>query len=65
MMREAVAASHATGADPVPADIDLVGEAQANPRAFAALYDRYRDRIYWYLLTRTSSAGLRQDSAHD
>ena len=55
MMRDAVAASLPTGADQAPADTDLVGQALADPRAFAALYDRYRDRIYWYLLTRTSS----------
>jgi RNA polymerase sigma-70 factor (ECF subfamily) len=56
MMRDAYAASNLTSADQVPTDAELVSEAQGDPRAFAALYDRYRDRIYWYLLTRTNSA---------
>jgi RNA polymerase sigma-70 factor (ECF subfamily) len=55
MMRDAVAASHPTFSGQMPTDADLVVEAQADPRAFAALYERYRDRIYWYLLTRTNS----------
>lgn len=34
----------------------LVRAAQADPAAFAPLYQRYRDRIYAYLRTRTRSA---------
>jgi RNA polymerase sigma-70 factor (ECF subfamily) len=56
MMRDAVAAPTPPCADQEPTDTDLVGEAQADPKAFAALYDRYRDRVYWYLLTRTNLA---------
>jgi RNA polymerase sigma-70 factor (ECF subfamily) len=56
MIRDAVAASHGPFSGQMPTDAGLVAEAQADPRAFAALYDRYRDRIYWYLLTRTNSA---------
>src|SRR5215469_1548083 len=55
MMRDAAAASPPARDEQGPTDADLVGAAQADPRAFAALYDRYRDRIYWYLLTRTST----------
>src|SRR5262252_2623339 len=36
-------------------DAALVRAAQADPTAFAPLYQRYRDRIYRYLRTRTSS----------
>src|SRR5215471_21598589 len=37
-------------------DAALVRAAQADPTAFAPLYQRHRDRIYRYLRTRTSSA---------
>jgi RNA polymerase sigma-70 factor (ECF subfamily) len=36
-------------------DAALVEEAQANSEAFALLYERYRDRVYWYLRTRTGN----------
>jgi RNA polymerase sigma-70 factor, ECF subfamily len=37
-----------------PPDEDaLVRAAQENPAAFGPLYERYGERIYWYLLTRT------------
>jgi RNA polymerase sigma-70 factor (ECF subfamily) len=36
-------------------DAALVHAAQDNPTAFAPLYQQYRDRIYRYLRTRTSS----------
>ena len=36
-------------------DSDLVRAAQADSAAFAPLYQRYRDRVYRYLRTRTSS----------
>lgn len=32
----------------------LVRAALANPAAFAPLYRRYRDRVYWYVYTRTA-----------
>ncbi|HVA88233.1 MAG TPA: sigma-70 family RNA polymerase sigma factor [Chloroflexota bacterium] len=38
------------------ADADLVSASQADPTAFGALYERYRDRVFWYLLTRTDTA---------
>jgi len=38
------------------ADEMLVRAAQADPAAFGPLYERYRDRIYAYLRTRTRSA---------
>ncbi len=38
------------------AEAALVQAAQQNPAAFAPLYQRYRDRIYAYLRTRTRSA---------
>jgi RNA polymerase sigma-70 factor (ECF subfamily) len=47
--------------DQAETDLDLVRVAQADPAAFAALYDRYRDRIYRYLLMRTDT----QDDADD
>lgn len=36
-------------------DTDLVRTARENPAAFGLLYERYRDRIYSYLLARTNS----------
>jgi len=50
------------GALPLPSgdsprdDVDLVRAAQIDSTAFVALYERYRDRVYWYLLTRTDTA---------
>lgn len=41
--------------DQAETDLDLVLVAQADPTAFAALYDRYRDRVYRYLLMRTDT----------
>jgi hypothetical protein len=39
--------------DAVSDDVAQVQAAQREPAAFVALYDRYRDRIYKYLRTRT------------
>ncbi|MDO8560431.1 MAG: RNA polymerase sigma factor [bacterium] len=39
----------------------LVARAKRNPEAFGVLYDRYVDRIYRYLLSRTGSVPLAQD----
>lgn len=36
-------------------DKALVQAALADPVAFGKLYERYRDRIYWYLIARTYS----------
>jgi len=36
------------------AELALVEAARADPTAFGPLYERYRDRIYWYLRTRAS-----------
>src|SRR5229473_2397656 len=36
-------------------DSTLVRAAQASPTAFGSLYERYRDRVYGYLRTRTRS----------
>lgn len=36
-------------------DVALIRAARADPSAFAPLYERYRDRVYWYLRTRTGS----------
>jgi RNA polymerase sigma-70 factor (ECF subfamily) len=36
-------------------DAVLVRLAQENPAALGALYERYRDRVYWYLLARMGS----------
>lgn len=38
------------------AEADLIRAAQADPAAFAPMYQRYRDRIYAYLRTRTPDA---------
>lgn len=42
-------------------DPQLVAQAQADPQAFAALYDRYVDRIYAYAYRQTQDAALAQD----
>lgn len=39
----------------------LVSDAQANPQAFAALYDRYVDRIYTYVYRQMKDEALTQD----
>jgi RNA polymerase sigma-70 factor, ECF subfamily len=42
--------------DDGPDDAALVQAVRVDPAAFAPLYERYRDRVYWYLRTRTASA---------
>jgi RNA polymerase sigma-70 factor (ECF subfamily) len=45
-------------------DIDeqaLVARAQSDPQAFAALYDRYLERIYAYAYRQTNNEALAQD----
>ena len=41
--------------DTVSDEVALVHAARGDPAAFAALYHRYRDRVYWYVRTRTAS----------
>lgn len=40
---------------PVDDDLALVLAAQTDPRSFAGLYRRYRDRVCWYVRTRTTT----------
>jgi RNA polymerase sigma-70 factor (ECF subfamily) len=40
----------------LPSDIELVRAAERDLQSFGTLYDRYRDRVYWYLLRRTGNA---------
>ena len=42
-------------ADETSDEVMLIEKAQADPAAFAELYQRYLDRIYLYLRTRTAS----------
>lgn len=42
-------------------DVVLVQQAQADPAVFDAIYRRYRNRIYWYLRSRTQT----EDDAAD
>ena len=49
----AALASKATGSAD---ELALVLAAREDPVAFGALYERYRDRMYWYLQTRTPSS---------
>jgi RNA polymerase sigma-70 factor (ECF subfamily) len=42
--------------DEMSAEASLIRAAQLDPAAFAPLYLQYRDRVYAYLRTRTSSA---------
>jgi RNA polymerase sigma-70 factor (ECF subfamily) len=54
-VRVAVAVQLTSESAPVIDDEALVRAAQVQPEAFAALYDRYWDRVYWYVRTRTAS----------
>ncbi|KAA3659718.1 MAG: RNA polymerase subunit sigma-70, partial [Chloroflexi bacterium] len=42
-------------------DEALVKQAQTDPNAFGALYDRYVDRIYAYAYRQVQEAALAQD----
>jgi RNA polymerase sigma-70 factor, ECF subfamily len=55
-MRRSVLAGLDWTDDPHLSDAALIRAAQADPAEFAALYCRYRDRIYAYLRTRTHTA---------
>lgn len=54
-MREAHGVAPSIDRDQAPDDAELMQAACVNPADFAALYERYRDRVYWYLRTRTAS----------
>src|SRR5947209_11230667 len=41
--------------DTVSDEVAQVHAARGDPAAFAALYHRYRDRVYWYVRTRTTT----------
>ncbi len=48
-----------------PEIVGLVERARNDRHAFAALYDRYHDRIYNYVLRRTANAELARDLTAD
>jgi RNA polymerase sigma-70 factor (ECF subfamily) len=54
-MRDAVILSHPIDPDASVDEAALIHEACSDPAAFGPLYERYRDQVYWYLRTRTSS----------
>jgi RNA polymerase sigma-70 factor (ECF subfamily) len=54
-MREAHGVAVSIDREREPDDASLVEAARVDPTAFAPLYERYRDRVYWYLRTRTVS----------
>jgi RNA polymerase sigma-70 factor, ECF subfamily len=56
ILRELRGATLSNGGNDEPDDALLVQAARVDPVAFAPLYERYRDRVHWYLRTRTASA---------
>lgn len=54
-MGDAVILSHPLDRDDTADEQALIRRACADPAAFAPLYQRYRDRVYWYLRTRTAN----------
>lgn len=54
-MHETVTESQPVDRDRVDDELARIEAARANPTAFGPLYEQYRDRIYWYLQTRTTS----------
>lgn len=54
-MREVHGMALSIDRDHGPDDAALIQAVPVDPAAFAALYARYRDRVYWYLRTRTAS----------
>jgi DNA-directed RNA polymerase specialized sigma24 family protein len=46
-------------------DANLVAAAQADPRAFAMLYERYREPIQRYCYNRTRNRQVAEDAAAD
>jgi RNA polymerase sigma-70 factor, ECF subfamily len=55
-MAEAVIESHPLDQDETFDESELIAAARTDPNAFGPLYERYRDRVYWYLQTRTANA---------
>ncbi len=53
-MRDTVLVSPPLDRDRMADEVALIQAARTDPAAFAPLYERHRDRVYWYLLTRTS-----------
>jgi RNA polymerase sigma-70 factor (ECF subfamily) len=47
------------------ADAALIAAAQADPRAFLALYERYADRIYGYCYARLGSREAAEDATSE
>src|SRR3954471_4499736 len=43
-------------------DASLVAQAQADPRAFAQLYDRYVELIYWFCYRRLENVPAAGDA---
>jgi len=55
VMREVPGVALLIDGGDAPDDVSLVQAAHSNSAAFALLYERYHDRVYWYLRTRTTS----------
>ncbi len=55
-MRDTVLVSPPLDRDRMADEVALIQAARTDPAAFGPLYERHRDRVYWYLLTRTSGA---------
>lgn len=54
-MGESVSVGACLDSADIADDVTLVRAARADPTAFAPLYERYRDRVYWYLRTRVAT----------
>ena len=59
------AAPRAVADPPSAPDEQLVAAAQANPKAFAALYERYLDRIYRYCYNRLDDRQAAEDATSE
>jgi RNA polymerase sigma factor (sigma-70 family) len=46
-------------------DLGLVALAQADPRAFACLYRRFFDQVYWYCFGRLGDAKSAEDATSE
>jgi len=63
--RSWVASPRQVAAEGSPPDAALVAAAQADPRAFVALYERYVDRIYGYCHARLGSHEAAEDATSE
>jgi RNA polymerase sigma-70 factor (ECF subfamily) len=54
-MREAIIVPHGLDQDDIVDECVLMQTIREDPAAFGQLYERYRDRLYWYLRARTLS----------